>query len=153
MKYIVKLEKVIERTVVVDAKTEDEVDKLLVEGKYEYFVDRVTTPDVYTGFEYITHDVTDLAITSEQDLKDYYGTENIERLIYKFTVCGCGYRATKDYVAISGYAENSGDAECPEHRLYFPFTIEEWDSELLAADAEGCELWKEYNEEECNEEE
>ncbi len=145
MKYVVKLKKEIERTIVVDANSDDEADKLLLEGKYDYSTEHTTTNDVYMGYEYVSHKTSNVVITSEQDLKDYFGTNDIERMLFKYTECGCSYLAKEKYISIAGYAENSGDAECPEHRLYFPFTTEEWDSALAEADAEGCELWDEYN--------
>lgn len=147
MKYIVKLKKEIERTIVVDANSDDEADKLLLEGKFDYSTERVTTQDTYLGYKYISHKTSDVVITSEQDLKEYYDTNDIERMLFKHTNCGCCYLAKEDYVSVVGYAEGSGDAECPEHRLYFPFTIEEWCDAVEAADQEGCELWEECNEE------
>ena len=146
MKYIVKLKKEIERTVVIDAPSDDVADKMLLEGKYDFSTEHITTGDTYMGYEYVNHTTTnDAVITCEQDLKDYFGTENIERMVYKYTDCGCCYLAKEDYISIAGYAEGSGDAECPEHLLYFPFTIEEWENALSEADREGCELWEECN--------
>ena len=146
MKYIVKLKKEIERMVVVEAKSGEEADKLLVDGKYDYSVEHVTTRDTYMGYEYVSCKTANVVITSEQDLKDYFDTNDIGRMVFKYTECGCCYRATEDYVAVAGYAENSGDAECPDHILYFPFTIDEWNDVLDEADREGCELFDEYNE-------
>lgn len=145
MKYIVKLKKEIERTVVVEAKSDEEADKLLLEGKYDYSAEHVITDDVYMGYEYVSHKTSNRVITSGQDLKEYYGTEDVGRVLFKYTDCGCCYLAKEDYVSVAGYAEGSGDAECAEHRLYFPFTIEEWCDAVEAADQEGCELWEECN--------
>lgn len=147
MKYVVKLRKEIERTVVVEADSDEEADRRLLNGEYEFSTETVLSNDTYMGYEYISHTTADVVITSEQDLKDYFGTNDIERMLFKYTECGCCYLVKEDYVSITGYAENSGDAECPEHRLYFPFTIEEWNSALEQADAEGCELWDECNSE------
>ena len=147
MKYIVKLKKEIERTVVVDAKSDEEADRLLLEGKYDFSTECVTTGDTYMGYEYVSYKKTDgIVITSEQDLKDYYDTNDVERMVFKYTDCGCCYYANEDCVSVAGYAENSEDAECPSHTLYFPFTIDEWDQALEIADQEGCDLWNEYNE-------
>ena len=149
MRYIVKLKKEIERTVVIDAKNNEEADKLLLAGKYDFSTERVTSKDTYMGYEYVSHKETDgVVFTSEQDLKDYFNTNNIEKMVFKYTDCGCCYLAKEGYVSIAGYAEGSGDAECPEHRLYFPFTYEEWSNALKEADQEGCDLWHECNDEE-----
>ena len=147
MKYVVKLIKEIERTVVVEASSDEEADKLLLEGKYDYSTERTTTDNVYLGYDYISYKTSDIVITSEQDLKDYYSTDDIGRMLFKYTDCGCCYLAKEEYVSVTGYAEGSGDAECQEHRLYFPFTIEEWNDAIEEADREGCELWEECNNE------
>lgn len=148
MYYIVKLKKITEASVVIKAKSDEEADELLQNGKYEFISDNVVTRDDYIGYEYVSHVKTDTVIKSESDLREYYGIKNIEKLVYDNTECGCCYRSTKDYVAVNGYAEGSGDAECKEHILYFPFTIEEWSNAIKEADDEGCELWHEYNDEE-----
>lgn len=145
MKYVVKLKKEIERTVVVEANSDEEADRRLKNNEYEFSAENVLSYDTYIGYEYVSHTTSNVVITSKQDLKDYFGTNDIERMLFKYTECGCSYLAKEKYISIAGYAENSGDAECPEHRLYFPFTIEEWNSALAEADAEGCELWDEYN--------
>ena len=148
MKYVVKLKKEIERVVVIDAKSDKEADELLLQGKYEFSTERILTNSGYSkylGYDYISHKTSDVVITSEQDLKDYFNTDNIEKMVFKYTECGCCYFANKDYVSVAGYAEGSGDVECLEHRLYFPFTIEEWNDELTKADKEGCDIWHEYN--------
>lgn len=145
MKYVVKLKKEIERTVVVEAKCDEEADMLLLAGKYNYSAEHVSTDDTFMGYEYISHKTSDVVITSEQDLKEYFDTNDIGRMLFKYTNCGCCYLAKEDYVSVAGYAEGSGDAECQEHRLYFPFTIEEWGEALEAADQEGCDLWEECN--------
>ena len=143
MKYIVTLKKTIEKVVVIEATTDEEADKMLFAGNYEYETERTVSPDVYNGFDYIDYKISNDVITSEKDLMRLLGSENIERDVYKYTQCGCCYRATKEYIAVNGYAEGSGDAECPEHILYFPFTLEDWETALTEADEEGVALWKE----------
>ncbi len=145
MKYVIKLKKEIERTVVVEANSDEEADHRLLNGEYEFSIETVLSNDTYMGYEYVSNTTSNVVITSEQDLKDYFNTNNIKKMVFKYTECGCCYFANKDYVSVSGYAEGSGDAECPEHRLYFPFTIEEWNDELTKADKEGCDKWHEYN--------
>ena len=146
MKYIVTLRKLIEKKVVVDADSDEMADQLIGKGKYDFSTERVLTDDIYLGWEYISNQTSQTVITSEEDLKKYYDTHDMDRFVFECTECGCCYRAEKDFVGLNGYAEGSEDAECPEHRLYFPFTIEEWKETLKKADQEGCDLWHEYNE-------
>jgi len=147
MFYIIKIKKEIEKIVVIEANSDEEADRFMIEDKNNFSTEHVLTKDDYNGYEYISCETTnEPVITSEKDLEDYFGTSDIERVIFKYTTCGCCYTATKDYISVNGYAEGSGDAECPEHRLYFPFKISEFDSALEEADREGCELFEECNE-------
>lgn len=68
----------------------------------------------------------------------------IERAVYKYTDCGCVFAALPDRVVVSGYAEGA-DAECVGHELVFPFDGQDWDAALAEADADGCEMWHEWN--------
>ena len=147
MKYIVKMKKEAEKVVVIEASSDEEADRMLLEEKYKFSAERAGE------YEYISHSTSNTVFTSEQDLKDYYGTDNIARMLFKYTNCGCSYYATETYVNVAGYAENSGDAECPGHILYFPFSLEEWDAAVSTADQEGCDLWNEYNEDGWDDEE
>lgn len=147
MKYIVELEKTVRRTVVIEAASDEEADRLLQEGKYDFSVDRVETNNTYLGYEYRSCTETDdRIITSEKDLKDYYGVDNVGHAIFKYTTCGCSYWTEDNCVCVAGYAEGS-DAECPAHRLYFPFTVTQWNDAVKEADREGCDLWEENCEE------
>lgn len=147
MKYIVKLRKTVETTVVIDAANDEEADRIMLSGDWTPASERVVTPDVYCGHEYVECIQTqDHVITSLEALQDALGTADVERYVYKHTDCGCCFRASQDYVAVNGYAEGSGDAECPEHILYFPFTMEQFSKELADADREGCDLWDEFHE-------
>jgi hypothetical protein len=66
--------------------------------------------------------------------------ELIEKMLFKSTKCGIGYYCEDSYIVVSGYCE--GDVgECPPIRLIFPFTIDEFNGAVDAADADGCALW------------
>lgn len=146
MKYIVTLKKTIMKTVVVEAANEDVADKKLLCGDWEFEAEKVETSDTYCGWEYLSYKKTESpVITCEGDLKQALGINDVERAAFKYTNCGCCYRATDEFIGIAGYAEGSGDAECPEHRLYFPFALDDWWRELEIADQEGCDLWEECN--------
>ena len=71
----------------------------------------------------------------------------LEKSVFKYTNCGCVFDADEDGVRVSGYAEGS-DAYLPTHFLNWGFTIEEFNSALEQADAEGveeCERANEYD--------
>jgi hypothetical protein len=68
----------------------------------------------------------------------------VAKYIFKGTTCGCCFRKRPDGVSFCGYAEGA-DAECPEHRLTYPFQMDEFWRELDEADAEGVEMWHEWN--------
>jgi hypothetical protein len=68
----------------------------------------------------------------------------IRNAVYRYTDCGCVFDSDEDGVVVAGYAEGA-DAECPDHRLNYPFTKAEWDTELECADLEGCEMWHLWN--------
>ena len=68
----------------------------------------------------------------------------ISKLVFKYTACGCVFRADEDGVMVSGYAEGSL-FECFPHYLRWGFTIDEFNKALTIADSEGCEAWHEVN--------
>lgn len=68
----------------------------------------------------------------------------VEKWVFKTTECGCCFRKLPDGVSFCGYAEGA-DAECPEHRLTYPFRMDDFWRELDAADAEGVAMWHEWN--------
>jgi hypothetical protein len=88
-------------------------------------------------------------ITSPQMLADEVGVEHPDRIakaIFKATECGCVFSYDATSVTVSGYAEGA-DAECQPHTLTFPFTMEDFWSSIEEADAEGVEMWHEWNDE------
>jgi hypothetical protein len=70
--------------------------------------------------------------------------KGIAHRLYKDTSCGIGFHAPKGgkSVIVSGYCEGT-DAECQSRELVFPFTPEEFDAEVEAADQDGIDLWNE----------
>jgi hypothetical protein len=70
--------------------------------------------------------------------------KGIAHRLYKDTSCGIGFHAPKDgkSISISGYCEGT-DAECVSRELRFPFTPEEFDEQVEAADQDGNNLWNE----------
>lgn len=69
----------------------------------------------------------------------------VERVVYKYTECGCCFYSDEDGVAVTGYAEAAA-AECQDYRLNYPFTGSEWDTALACADSEGCEMRHKWEE-------
>ena len=70
----------------------------------------------------------------------------MEKIVFKYTECGCVFNADENGVYVAGYAEGS-DAELPGHSLNWGFTIEEYNAALDQADAEGVEEWHLANDE------
>ena len=71
----------------------------------------------------------------------------MEKIVFKYTECGCVFDADENGVYVAGYAEGSA-AELPGHTLNWGFTIEEYNAALDQADAEGVEEWELANNEE-----
>ena len=68
----------------------------------------------------------------------------VERSVFKNTECGCTFSHDEHGIEVSGYAEGA-DAECPMHRLDYPFAAESFWVTLEMADEEGCAMWDEWN--------
>jgi hypothetical protein len=81
---------------------------------------------------------------SFENFEDGGLARRIERAVYRYTECGCCFDSDEDGVVVAGYAEGA-DAECQDYRLNYPFTEGEWDTALACADADGCEMWHEWN--------
>ena len=71
----------------------------------------------------------------------------MEKIVFKYTECGCVFDADENGVYVAGYAEGS-DAELPMNSLNWGFTIEEYNDALDQADAEGVDEWEQANNEE-----
>ena len=69
----------------------------------------------------------------------------MEKIVFKYTECGCVFDADENGVYVAGYAEGS-DAELPGHSLDWGFTMDEYNDALDQADAEGVEEWELANE-------
>ena len=69
----------------------------------------------------------------------------MEKMVFKYTKCGCIFDADDEGVMIAGYAEGS-DAFLPLHDLNWGFTMDEYNAALEQADAEGVEEWERANE-------
>ena len=68
----------------------------------------------------------------------------MEKIVFKYTDCGCVFGTNDNGVYVAGYAEGS-DAELFVHSLNWGFTIEEYNNALNDADAEGVEEWERAN--------
>ena len=77
---------------------------------------------------------------------EYRAVELMEKMVFKYTNCGCSFGADENGVRVSGYAEGS-DAELPTHSLNWGFTMDEYNAALTQADEEGSEEWDRANEE------
>jgi hypothetical protein len=85
----------------------------------------------------------------------------LAKMLFKSTRCGIAISfwndadtITKEEISlgteltagifVSGYAEGS-DAELPEHRMEYPFHVDDWNAVIEQADNEGVEEWEEAN--------
>ena len=89
-----------------------------------------------------------MEINSFNDLAHEIGCnrEQVGRRLFKDTQCGIVFNQIEDGVSVCGYAEGA-DVECTPHELKYPFTREAFWNAVKAADAEGCEMWHEWNDE------
>jgi hypothetical protein len=69
---------------------------------------------------------------------------SVRRRLYKDSECGIGFALVDGGIEVAGYAEGS-DAECPNHRLTYPFTAEALWAAVKVADEEGCQMWEDWN--------
>lgn len=157
MKYIVECEKIIKCLFVVDAQDDEECDKKLSAGEYDYKTEVTETKDTYLGYEYKRYDAYSgtgdgTVICSINDLCEYLGTtpDRIERDMFKYTDCGMPIAWDNEKVTLCVYAEGA-DAEW-SHDLLFPFTGKDFDSMVEVVEEESDELWHEWNDDkECDE--
>lgn len=153
MKYLIHCTKTIDCTFVVDADTDEQADKKLSAGEYEYKREWVTTKDCYLGYEYVTDEKASgtgdgAVICSIEDLCRELGTtpEDIERDMYKNTACGMPISWDDKGVTLVGYVEGM-DADGPSDTLLFPFTMEVFNDTVETLEYEADELWHEWNDE------
>lgn len=91
------------------------------------------------------------AIWNIEDLAGLIGVvwpSQIAKALFKGTTCGISfqYNERENWVSVAGYAEGS-DVECEEHRLRFPFALENFWAAVDNADIEGCDEWELANKE------
>lgn len=149
MKYIVRLKKVIERTVVVDATTNEEADKKLLNGEIEASFEKVGSHDVYGGFDYIDCETVgegDELILNIKDFAKAFGTEVelLERYFFKYTNCGMPISWDNEGVTLVGYAEGA-DCDGPSEKLRYPFLLSEAKAVIDRLEDEADEMWHEWN--------
>lgn len=150
MKYIVELEKVIKRVVIVEADSDEEADKKLLAGVIEKKFNRVTSQDCYEGWEYKSHITAEEVITSADDIAKLYGEKDassLERALFKYTDCGMCEEWDDKKITLVGYVEGC-DAEHPNETLYFPFTVEKFREVRDRLEKEADEMWHEWNDSE-----
>ena len=152
MTYLVELVKTIRTTVVAEAEDDNDLDLKLMRGEFVARFDRATTQDTYLGSEYLSfREAKSPVICSEDDLKRALGWDDIGRALFKYTSCGICYYAEPRGIHVSGYAEDSGDAECADHFLPYPFEMDTFWTNVNDADREGCDLWDACHDEDGNE--
>ena len=93
---------------------------------------------IYSLAEHLS--ISGLAIASPTEADNL--AKRIAKRLFKDTRCGIGFYADDGGVTVAGYCEGT-DADCPAHRLTYPFTAEAFDAACEEADQEGCDLWDE----------
>lgn len=158
MKYVVECEKKIKCMFVVDAVDEEECDKKLSAGEYEFKAETTENTDSYLGYRYKDHKAysgtgNETVICSVNDLCNYLGTtpDLLERDMYKNTDCGMPIAWDDQKVTLCVYAEGA-DAEW-SYDLFFPFTAKEFDSTVETVEEESEQLWHEWNDDDDDDEE
>ena len=88
-------------------------------------------------------------INSVQELADHMGCDHqrISKMLLKYTRCGIVFNIIENGISVCGYAEGA-DAECVPRELTFPFACDVFWNAVEQADAEGVEMWEEWNDEE-----
>lgn len=153
MKYIVKLEQTIKRTVIVDAVDDEDADRKLLNGEIETEWKTVHSDKAYGDWTYISHETVssgDDLITSAGDIAKLYGCKDesgLERALFKYTDCGMCADWDNDKITLVGYVEGC-DAEHPHETLYFPFTLEKFREVRNRLEEEADEMWHEWNDSE-----
>jgi len=159
MKYIVECMKKVKCIFVVDAMDDEECDKKLSAGQYDFKTEVTESRDDYLGCELMGHetfsgDGDGTVICSVGDLCKYLGTtpDRLKRDMYKYTECGMPISWDDEKVTLSAYAEGA-DGE-PSHDLPFPFTGKDFDFLVKYVEDESDEIWHMWNDDdEADEEE
>lgn len=157
MKYIIKLEKVVEKTVVLEASSDEEADKKLLEEKVLFSKERIVNTDCYNGWKYLAGELikveNDAVICNIEDFASWFGCDNsshLERALFKNTNCGMCYSSTEDYIELAGYVEGV-DCGGPSEKLYYPFTGETACSAIKRLNKEAEIMWREWNDKDADE--
>lgn len=151
MKYIVHCTKTVHCTFVVDANTDEQADKKLSAGEYEYKKEWLATQDTYLGYEYATDEKVSgtgdgAVICSVEDLCRELGTttDDLERYMYEHTECGMPISWDDEGVTLVGYAEGA-DCDHPSDTLLFPFTMGVFNDTVATLEVEADELLHGWN--------
>lgn len=154
MKYVVELEQIRKRTVIIDANSDEEADNKLLAGDVEKEWIRIESNHAYGDWSYeydghYTVESSDDLITCADDLAKLYGYDNesfLEKALYKNTECGMCASWDNDKITLVGYVEGC-DAEHPSETLYFPFTVKKFREVRDSLEEQAVEMWHEWNEE------
>lgn len=154
MRYVVKLQKIIEKIAVVEADSDEEADKKLMNGEVECTFEHVKNQGYYQGWEYRSHDVvvTGDLICNTHDLLEYMGCNSeaqLERILYKYTDCGIAAAIHDDGIGVTGYIEGF-DGYMPNEYLKYPFTGKHFDEIVAKLDEQACDIWDEIHAEDDN---
>ena len=153
MKYIIQMTQIIERTVIVDADSDEEADKKLLAEKIEKEWKRIQSDHsygdwTYEGFYKVKS--SDDLITCADDIAKLYGCNDVstlDRALFKYTDCGMCAHWDEDKITLIGYVEGC-DAEHPNETLYFPFTVERFRAVRNALGKIANEMWHKWNDKE-----
>jgi len=70
--------------------------------------------------------------------------------LYKATSCGAYIKINMYSIQLGSIVEGC-DADVPEHTLHWPFTTEDAEDAIAQIECDADVMWRECNEEECDE--
>ena len=154
MRYVIDLEKTIKKTIVIDAKNDDEAHEKALIGDTVHEYTNVSTTDTYMGYQYVgdrRYNDDETLICTHEELADYLGTtvNDLERDVYKYTDSGLTLTRNTYGITLTGCVEGS-DAE-PNTVLAFPFSGEQYDNAVQYLEDDVDRLWHEANDDEGEE--
>ena len=85
----------------------------------------------------------EIGVSTKRDTSHAW-QQTIGKSLFKSTECGIIFDVIEDGVSVCGYAEGA-DAECMPKELTYPFTSDIFWRAVEEADAEGCEMFHEWN--------
>ncbi len=153
MKYVIKLERVVTKQVVIDAQSFCEALEKLRNDDTECEFEELENPDAYNGFAYVsfksfTGEGNQRLICNIDDLSQYLGVpvHKIEKYLYQNTECGMAIEFDRKGITLVGHVEC--DCKCdvsPSATLTYPFTVKDFKNTVHELELEADAIWHDVN--------